>query len=268
MRCVTNMLSFSIITPSFNQGSYISRTINSVLEQNYSDLEYLVVDGNSTDNTHNVLRSYSDKLVKRIIEPDDGQADAVNKGIMATSGEIIGWLNSDDVYYSDTFKMVSEYFMKYPGIDVVYGMAHHIDQDDSILNQYPTEPWNFSRLARSCFICQPAAFFRRSIVRKYGYLNKQLSYCMDYEYWLRAALGGAQFGYLEEFLAGSRLHRQAKTISRPIKMRWEANKVVRESLGRVHIRWKISLCWAVVRHVVSRCCNLFKSLLFLKVRKS
>ena len=174
----------TIITPSFNQAQFIRRTIESVLSQGVTALEYLVFDGGSTDSTAEILREYAGKLTA-VIEPDAGQADAVNKGLARATGAVIGWLNSDDVYYPGACARALEVFESYPDVDVVYGGADHIDKDDRVIEPYYSEPFTYERLKDVCFLCQPAVFFRRSVVDRYGPLETGLRYCMDYEYWLR-----------------------------------------------------------------------------------
>jgi glycosyltransferase involved in cell wall biosynthesis len=176
----------SVVTPSFNQGRFIERTIRSVLDQGYPALEYWVFDGGSTDETVAILQRYTDEL-RWMSEKDRGQSDAVNKGLRASSGEIIGWLNSDDVYYPETLAAVAARFRAEPEIDLVYGAANHIDEADKVIEAYPTEPWSTPRLSETYFLCQPAVFLRRSALERWGYLDDTPRYCMDYEYWLRLA---------------------------------------------------------------------------------
>ena len=229
-------LKVSIVTPSFNQAPFIARTIESVLSQDWKSLDYIVCDGDSTDGTQAILAKYGGRIAW-VSEKDDGQADAVNKGIRATDGNIIGWLNSDDIYYPGAVRAVVEYFSKHPEVDVVYGMADHIDVDDRAYESYPTEPWNFARLQEICFLCQPAVFFRRSVVERHGLLDMSLRFCMDHEYWLRLGAAGVRFGYLEQKLAGSRMYPENKTFGARLKVHAETNNMFRKRFHQVPDRW-------------------------------
>ena len=227
------------MTPSFNQGSFIERTIRSVLGQVYPALEYIVCDAASNDETQAVLRAYADR-VRIVVEPDAGQASAVNKGISRTQGEIIGWLNSDDIYTPEALWRVATYFAAHPSVDVVYGQAQLIDAQDRVLGHYYTEPWNADRLRCRCFLCQPAVFFRRRVTERWGLLDEALHFCMDYEYWLRLAAGGAHFAYLPEVLAGSRQHPATKTLSQRSALHTEINTMLRRRLGYVPTTWLLN----------------------------
>jgi glycosyltransferase involved in cell wall biosynthesis len=239
------VLSFSIVTPSLNQGRFIERTIRSVIEQGYTRLEHAVYDGGSRDETPTVLDRFADRLTI-VREPDRGQADAVNKGIRSTDGDVIGWLNSDDVYYPGALASVNELLSARPDVDVVYGGAHLVDATDRVLGAYYTEPWCPERLVERCFLCQPAVFFRRRVVERFGDLDERLHYCMDYEYWLRLAAGGAVFEYLPAILAGSRLHEQTKTFSARLPLHQEINSMLRERIGRVPDSWLINQAHTLV----------------------
>jgi glycosyltransferase involved in cell wall biosynthesis len=256
--CMTNTvtvhsapLKVSIVTPSFNQAPFITRTIESVLSQDWKSLDYIVCDGDSTDGTQAILAKYGDRIAW-ISEKDDGQADAVNKGIRATDGDIIGWLNSDDIYYPGTVRTVVEYFSRHPEFDVVYGMADHIDVDDRPYEPYPTEPWNFVRLQEICFLCQPAVFLRRSVIERHGLLDTSLRFCMDYEYWLRLGAAGIHFGYLERRLAGSRMYPENKTLGARLQMHAENNNMIWKRFGQVPHRWIFAYAHAWVEEHVTQ----------------
>ena len=228
-------LRFSVITPSFCQGQFIERTIQSVLQQGITDLEYVVCDGGSSDNTIEVLQKY-DQHIRWVSEPDRGQADAVNKGIAMTTGEIIAWINSDDVYYDAAFSLVQEIFTTHPDVQVVYGDADHIDEYDAVIEAYPTEAWNYQRLIETCFLCQPAVFFRRSLLHRFGSLDATLKYCMDYDLWLRYGQH-CSFYYLPVKLAGSRLYQQNKTLGQRVAVHKEINDMFLEKWKKVPDKW-------------------------------
>lgn len=199
-------MKISIITPSYNQGEFIERTIQSVLAQQDAayQLDYIVMDGASSDNTISILKQYADKL-RFVSEPDKGQTHAVNKGLQATDGEIIGWLNSDDIYYPQTVKTIMTFFANHPDVDVIYGEAYFIDKADKKISYYPTEKWDLENFKSRCFISQPSVFFRRRVVEKYGLLDENLHFCMDYEYWLRLGLYGAKIAYIPQVLSATRI---------------------------------------------------------------
>ncbi len=244
-------LSVSIVTPSYNQGRYLERTIRSVLEQRGAapafpgPFEYLVMDGGSRDESAAILERYGSQL-QWVSEKDRGQADAVNKGLARTTGEIIGWLNSDDIFYPGAVAAAAGFLAGHPDIDVVYGNGNHIDAEDRIIEPYPTEDWDFERLKQRCFLCQPAVFFRRRVVERFGPLGVHWRYALDYEYWLRLGKSGARFARIDALLAGSRLHPETKTLGARVAVHAETNDMLRSLFGRVPDRWLFNYAHAVL----------------------
>lgn len=235
----------SIVTPSYNQGQFIERTLRSVASQTGAEIEHVVFDGGSKDGTVDILKAFVPP-VRWVSQKDNGQTDAVNKGIRATDGEIIGWLNSDDIYYPGAVACVVAFLEQNPDVDVVYGLADHIGLDDVAFEDYPTEPWNLERLKETCFICQPALFLRRRVVEQHGLLDESLHFCMDYAYWLRLGKAGVRFALLPEKLAGSRLYADNKTLGSRVKVHAEINDMFAGLFGQVPDRWLFNYAHAEV----------------------
>ncbi len=250
----------SIITPSFNQGRFIERTIRSVLSQEVDGLEYIVVDGGSTDSTLSVLKRY-DRRLQWISEPDEGHADAVNKGVSRASAPVIGWLNSDDVYYPGALRAVLGYFDSHPDARVVYGEADHIDEHDRFIEAYPTEAWSFQRLLEVCFISQPSAFMRREVLDLHGPLDKRLK-SNDYEYWVRLGKSGETFHHLPRRLAATRLHDACATLADVVRCHRDINDFMSRHLGETPDQWIYNYANAVAR---SRGVSEERRLLYLGV---
>lgn len=204
----------SVVTPSFNQASFIRETIESVMAQDYEHIEHIVVDGGSTDGTLDILRSYShlgDRF-RYVSEPDNGQSHAINKGVSLARGEIIGWLNSDDIYEPGAIRKVVDAFLNQPEHGVVYGKANYIDEAGQVLRPYRVERLEEKTLFESCFICQPAAFIRKDVFLQTGGVNEQLKFCMDYDLWIRISRHDS-LRFIDEPLASSRLHGACKSIA-------------------------------------------------------
>lgn len=187
-------LRISLITPSFNQRRFIERTVESVLCQTGEfDLEYLVLDGGSTDGTLELLRKYEGRL-DWTSERDRGQSDAINKGLRRATGDVVGWLNSDDVLLPGTLARVADAFARDPKLEWLHGRCHIIDPDDRVIRRWIAvyKDWcarrySYARLLQQNFICQMTVFWRRSLLDEVGYLDEDLHLAMDYEYWLRLA---------------------------------------------------------------------------------
>jgi glycosyltransferase involved in cell wall biosynthesis len=243
VRPVQNCTRISIVTPSYNQGKYIERTIRSVLSQDVRGLEYAVIDGGSADETISILKRYEDRFFW-ISERDRGPSDAINKGFRRSIGPVLGWLNSDDIYYQGALRTVLEFFDENPDVDVMYGDTQCIDENDELIEKYPTEDWNWERLKEMCFISQPAAFFRRRVFDEYGPLDAGVR-CMDYEYWLRLGKNGVRFAHLPQILAASRLHKEAFTVAERLAVHKEVNGFTRKHLSRTPDRWLFNYAHAV-----------------------
>ena len=202
----------SIITPSLNQAAFIDQTIRSVLAQDYPRLEYIVIDGGSTDGSTEIIEQHQRHLAHWISEPDLGQADAINKGMARARGQILGWLNSDDLYFPETVRTAVALFKKHPEAVLIYGNAVIIDEEAQFLRYFTEiEPPNFFRL-RNCadFIMQPSTFFRRSAFKQAGPLDRSLHWCMDWDLWCRLSAIG-RVHYEPVLLAANRQHVSAKT---------------------------------------------------------
>jgi glycosyltransferase involved in cell wall biosynthesis len=163
----------SVITPSFNQGEFIEDTLRSVMKQDYPNIEHLVLDGGSSDNTITMLKEYETKYCLRwLSEADEGQSDAINKGFRMAKGEIVYWLNSDDVIFDTrVVSYIVEQFQRHEHADVIYGDGVFIDRDSQVRRVVRVPGWDYARLRRSCFIVQPAVFFRSPVVKRNA-LNK------------------------------------------------------------------------------------------------
>jgi glycosyltransferase involved in cell wall biosynthesis len=208
----------SVVTPAFNQAQYIGETIHSILAQNYPNLEYLVIDGGSTDGTLDILGQYGNGL-NWVSEPDEGQAQAINKGFKRSTGDIVAWLNSDDIYLPQTLPIVADFFSYQPDVDVVYGDYHLIDHQGQVLLHKREIPFDYNILLYGLdYISQPTTFFRKRVFETVGYLDESLHYGLDWEYWLRIASQGGKFAHIPQYLAATRWHRQAKTLAAPPQM--------------------------------------------------
>jgi len=225
----------SIVIPSFNQRKFIERTIESLLEQKYKDLEIIVVDGGSTDGTVEILKKYGGKI-KWISEKDNGQTEAINKGMRMAKGEIMTYLNSDDTYEIGTLNIVAKYFEDNPRAMIVYGKGRHIDENDRYINDYPSENVDGNVLKIKCPICQPTVFWRRELWEEIGDFDEKLDFAMDYQYWLRVA-EKYDFDFIDEYLANTRLHSDTKTLSQQEKVAEEIIKVHKNLFGKVNDGW-------------------------------
>lgn len=244
-------LSFSIVTPSFNQGAFIAKALQSVYRQNYPEVEHLVIDGGSSDGTLGTLRDCSGQPgwnhLRWISEPDHGQAHALNKGFLQASSDIVGWLNSDDLYLPGCFERVVQVFEQHPGIDVIYGDYRWIDKNGAVSRiRHEIE---FSRFVliyhRVLYIPTTSTFFRRRIFDEGNFLDERLHFAMDAEFFMRLARKGYRFRHLRAVVADFRFQPDSKTCISP-QRQLEEKRLIMESYSPV-LR---ALPWPVARRGV------------------
>ena len=222
----------TIVTPSFNQGEFIADAVDSVLAQDYPAIEYMVVDGGSTDSTLDVLRSYGDR-VRWTSGPDSGQSDAIHRGFLAGSGEYIAWLNSDDRYVPGAISAAVAELAIDPTAGLVYGRGEFVDRGGVVIGPCAhVEPWNLPRLIGSVnFVLQPATVFRRDAYMAIGGINTALHYVMDYDLWIRL---GSRFPvrFMPRVLAQARVYGETKTETGGLPRMEEMERMIRRNGGR------------------------------------
>ena len=198
----------SIVTPSFNQAATLEETIRSVLLQGYPNLEYIIIDGGSSDASREIIQKYEPWLTYWVSEPDRGQSHAINKGWRKSTGEILAWINSDDLYEKNALFSIADFFNDNKNIGMVYGDCQVIDINGNLLRDTPTRAFDFKSLVcNHWFISQPASFFKKEMVHAVGDIDESLHLIMDWDLYLRAALKGFAISYLPKPLAKFRRSR-------------------------------------------------------------
>jgi GT2 family glycosyltransferase len=222
----------SVVTPCFNAAQSVEATVCSVLAQTYAPIEYIVMDGGSTDGTPDIARRYADRLTL-VSEPDSGQTNAINKGWHRATGDVLAWLNADDQYFPDTVETAVRFLQAHPDVGWVYGTPVSVGADGQPLPfRRASLPWDYDKLLSvGAFVSQPTVFLRRSVVEAAGPLDETLDYTMDYEYWLRI---GRQFpaAYVPEIKARVVRSRATKTQSGGMKRIVELTRVLERYGGR------------------------------------
>lgn len=204
----------SIVTPSFNQAPFLRRTIESVLSQDYPHIEYILVDGGSSDGSLEIIQAYADRLAHWESIPDQGQTDAINKGFARATGKYLAWLNSDDIYQPGAMAEAVAYLEDHPHVGMVYSDCTFIDAQDREIGRFPAAQTDYRRLRRGyVHIPQQAAFFRADLWQKVGPLDPSFYFAMDYDLWVRLAREAALVYLPGHVWASFRLHGDAKTIA-------------------------------------------------------
>ena len=202
----------SVVTPSFNQGKFLEETIQSVLNQDYPNLEYIIIDGRSTDNSVDIIRKYAHRLSYWVSEPDDGQADAIGKGFLRSTGAIMAWLNSDDMYLPGAVSTAVAALQRYPKVDLIYGDVFIIDEHGAELGERLLTPLDrYDFLGHGNCLAQPATFWRRSVYNLVGGINTSYYYQMDLDLYVRIAAAG-RIKHLRRHFAKIRMHPEGKMV--------------------------------------------------------
>ena len=245
---MSNLPKISIITPSYNQALFLEETIRSVLDQGYPDLEYIVIDGGSTDGSVEIIQKYASRLAYWVSEEDSGQVEAIQKGLNRATGEIIAWLNSDDLYTPGTLHRISRVFQE-PEVAFTYGKCEFIDDKGSPMYSWPYhEELDLKTVITHNFLPQPSCFWRMDVYRTVGPLNATLHYAFDYEYWLRILLAGYKTTSVPVVFSLYRLHDESKTCTAQAKFE--------EEMVQIHDALLPERS-AAVRKAVARCYRRF-----------
>ena len=203
----------SIVTPSYNQARYIEVTMQSVLAQDYPRIEYLIVDGGSTDGTVEIIKKYEDKIAWWISEQDQGQTDAINKGFERAKGQILAWLNSDDTYEPGAVSAAVKYLLDHPEVGMVYGDCNFMNENGRVIGKFGSAQTNYHLLRQGyVHIPQQTMFFRAELWKQVGPLDPSFYFAMDYDLWTRLA-AITELKYVPQTWANFRLHTTGKTIA-------------------------------------------------------
>jgi glycosyltransferase involved in cell wall biosynthesis len=225
----------TIVTPCLNADQFLEQAIQSVLKQDYPRIEYIVADGGSTDGTLDLLKKYEHSLQWQSA-PDLGTADAVNRGFARGTGEIIGFLNADDLYHPHAVSIAVRSLRENPESAGVYGDAWWIDENGDRIARYPVRDFDRALLERECFICQPASFLRRKAFENTGGLDPHLHLTFDYEFWLRMTRVYAMTR-IDGVLADSRMHCGNKTLGQRDGVFRETFQVLKRDCGYIPFQW-------------------------------
>lgn len=275
-RGIRRLPQVSLVTPSYNQARFLEETICSVLRQDYPDLEYLVIDGGSSDGSVEIIRKYEKRLAYWCSEKDHGQADAIVKGLQRASGAIFGWVNSDDVLLPGAINQAAVHLEQNPRTAVVFGDSDFVGAEGNFISRFRAEPFRPPRMFFDQFIPQPSAFMRRAALEEAGGINTSLRFCMDYDLWLRLALQGP-VDYSPNLWSRYRVHPESKSSNlkwlrwaetaeilraffarRDIPEAWR--KFASESIGEAH--WRASIEYLRIRDKTNAEVHVMQALIY------
>ena len=254
-------IKISIIIPSYNQGEYIEETIQSILKQTYKNIELIIVDGNSTDNTQKILNKYkSMKNIKIIIEPDKGQSDAINKGFKIAKGELVGWVNSDDLLDKDCVEKVIEVYKNNPDVAIICGNIMLIDSKGNNIKEVKANSISYEYLLNNNpDVNQQGSFYNADLLKKVGYLDENIHYTMDYDLWLRLLKEEDSIIIINDILSSFRLHNQSKTSGGGTFFKFWNNifQIRKEKHGcrgikKIHFVYSYRIIKAIFRKVLNK----------------
>jgi glycosyltransferase involved in cell wall biosynthesis len=214
----------TIITPTFNSERFIEQTILSIRQQSYPCIEHIIVDGGSTDRTLEIVRGYPE--IRVISEPDEGIYDALNKGLRLARGDILAYLNSDDLYTPNAVEIAVESFKKWSELELIYGDCYRVDEQGKILYKYRSAPfdWDLFVSRRGLLISQPTAFWRRHIHEKYGFFDKNYKLSGDYDFFMRV-FAGKEVRHCGCIIAMFRIHPDAMSQKLLHDMKLETQRI-------------------------------------------
>lgn len=253
-----NCPKISVVMPSYNQGTFIEDSLRSVLDQNYPDLEFIIIDGGSTDNSVDIIKKYEDRLAYWVSEPDKGQTDALIKGFSRATGEILCWLNSDDLYEPYTLHTVAKYFLDHPDAEFVFGNCYWVDEKSNVLferREIPFVKWVW--LYAYNYIPQPAAFWKGELYRKVGGLDPNYKLSMDGDLFARFS-NVARLDHIQVTLARFRYYAAQRNQRYRRQSMGEDYKILCRELGRTPSIAEQKVIWLLAKMYrwISR--NLFK----------
>lgn len=244
MQPINNPL-ITIITPSYNQGQFIEETILSVLNQTYKNFQYIIVDGGSTDSTMDVVQRYKDKIDIIIHEKDNGQTDAINKGFRLAKGELVGWINSDDILYPDCLEKIVALYQSHPDGSIYYSSHNNIiDRNGVLLNTIVKNIPNKNHLLNvDYWLHQQGSFYNTAMVRQLNYIDPSIYYTMDLDLWLRLLDCGPIYSYKEKALGAFRMWEETKTTNGRHLFLRETRKILRKNGSRKYAKTIRTAYW-------------------------